>query len=101
MRLIIPDKVGAQYIFDEKCQEDLEKILDLKSLDFSLNEIMNISFYEELDKLDSYEKYDGYKKKFHDKYNEVSSKIDRLKLVQEGFKKKIESFEVDDKKLIN
>lgn len=101
MRLIIPDKVGAQYMFDEKCQEDLENILDLKSLGFSLNEIRNISFYEELAKLDSYEKYDGYKKIFYDKYNEVSSKIDRLKLVQEGLKKKIESFEVDDKKLIN
>ncbi|EOR25937.1 Methyltransferase [Clostridium sartagoforme AAU1] len=54
--LIIPYKNGAQYEFNEKCQKEIESILELKALGFTLNEIKSIFLYETLGKLSVNEK---------------------------------------------
>ncbi len=44
LSLIIPEKKGGHYFFDEYCQRDLELILHYKDLGFSLNEIKELFF---------------------------------------------------------
>ena len=40
--LLVPPRPKSQYVFDEKTLKDLELVLELKGLDFSLNEIHKI-----------------------------------------------------------
>lgn len=40
--LLVPPRPKSQYVFDEKTLEDLELVLELKGLDFSLNEIHKV-----------------------------------------------------------
>ncbi len=56
LSLIIPEKKGGHYFFDEYCQTDLELILYYKDLGFSLNEIKELFFYKNLAKSMNYEK---------------------------------------------
>ncbi|HDR7607879.1 TPA: MerR family transcriptional regulator, partial [Bacillus mycoides] len=54
--LIIPEKKGGHYFFDEYCQKDVELILEYKWLGFSLNEIKELFLYKSLAKSINYEK---------------------------------------------
>ncbi|MCU5160467.1 MerR family transcriptional regulator, partial [Bacillus pacificus] len=56
LSLIIPEKKGGHYFFDEYCQTDLELILYYKDLGFSLNEIKELFFYKNLAKSMNHEK---------------------------------------------
>ncbi len=40
--LLVPPRPKSQYVFDERTLEDLERVLELKELDFTLNEIHRI-----------------------------------------------------------
>ncbi|MFA7533898.1 MAG: MerR family transcriptional regulator, partial [Tissierellaceae bacterium] len=57
--LLISDKVGGQYRFDHNDSWDLEKIFELKLLDFSLSEIQELLCYHRLagDRTIEYRKY--------------------------------------------
>lgn len=57
--LLISDKVGGQYRFDHNDSWDLEKIFELKLLDFSLSEIQELLCYHRLagDRTMEYRKY--------------------------------------------
>lgn len=48
MQLLLAEKVGTQYHFTPEDSKDLEEILELKALDFSLAEIQNILGYRRL-----------------------------------------------------
>lgn len=76
--LIIPYKNGAQYEFNEKCQKELENILELKSLSFTLNEIKSIFVYETLGKLSVTEKNNILHDIFTLKQKEINKKINEL-----------------------
>src|SRR5476649_1302300 len=76
--LLVPNKNGKQYDFDERCQQDLEEIIDFKSLGFSLNEIKTIFFFKKFASIDRNEKKEYYKGIFKRKYNDISMEIEKL-----------------------
>ncbi|MCQ6383699.1 MerR family transcriptional regulator, partial [Bacillus cereus] len=53
--LVIPEKKGSHYFFDEYCQKDIELILEYKWIGFSLNEIKELFLYKNLGKSLDYE----------------------------------------------
>ena len=89
--IIIPYKNGAQYEFNEKCQNEIENILELKSLGFTLNEIKSIFIYETLGKLSAAEKNNILHDIFTLKQREINKKINKLVEIEGKLIKKIES----------
>ena len=77
--LIIPEKKGSHYFFDEYCQKDVELILEYKWLGFSLNEIKELFLYQNLAKSMNYEKDTFYQSLFKLKYEKVEHEIKNLK----------------------
>ncbi|GKX29225.1 MerR family transcriptional regulator [Vallitalea longa] len=75
MGLIIPEKKSGKYHFNERCQKNLEQVLALKSMDFSLNDIKNIFRMQLLGKYSDYEKDEYYRKLFLDKRKTVEEQI--------------------------
>lgn len=87
--LIIPYKNGAQYEFNEKCQKELESILELKALGFTLNEIKLIFVYETLGKLSVNEKNNGLQDIFTLKQKEINRRINELVDIQSRLTNKL------------
>src|SRR5690554_5173275 len=48
LQLLLAEKDGAQYYFTEEDSKDLQEIMELKNLKFSLSEIQNILTYKRL-----------------------------------------------------
>ncbi|MDA1532938.1 MULTISPECIES: MerR family transcriptional regulator [unclassified Bacillus cereus group] len=78
LSLIIPEKKGGHYFFDEYCQTDLELIIHYKDLGFSLNEIKELFFYKNLAKSMNYEKDTFYQSLFKLKYDKMQQEIELL-----------------------
>ncbi|EOO19666.1 methyltransferase domain-containing protein [Bacillus cereus] len=76
--LIIPEKKGGHYFFDEYCQKDVELILEYKWLGFSLNEIKELFLYKNLAKSINYEKDTFYQSLFKLKYEKIEQEIQIL-----------------------
>ena len=49
--LLTPDRENGQYVFNERCDQQMERIMALKSCHFSLDEIFLILSYETLSEL--------------------------------------------------
>ncbi|CAM4270115.1 Glycerate kinase [Bacillus manliponensis] len=77
--LIVPEKKGGHYFFDERCQKDLELILQFKGMGFQLNEIKMIFLYERFSQLTNYEKSEYYQSLFMNKYKKIEQEIKNLK----------------------
>lgn len=90
--LIIPEKKGEQYDFDERCNSDLDEIINLKDIGFTLNEIKSIFVLRRLGMLTTYEENEYYRDFFYSKKIELSSKIKELSRYSENLEKKIEEF---------
>ncbi|MFD3219237.1 MerR family transcriptional regulator [Bacillus sp. BR_7a] len=78
LSLIIPEKKGGHYFFDEYRQTDLELIIHYKDLGFSLNEIKELFFYKNLAKSMNYEKDTFYQSLFKLKYDKMQQEIELL-----------------------
>jgi len=76
--LIVPEKVGSQYDFDDRCQTDLNEIIHFKSLGFSLHEIQNLLILRRIGRLTGYEKSLYYQSFFEHKLNEITATITQL-----------------------
>lgn len=87
LSLIIPEKKGGHYFFDEYCQIDLELILHYKELGFSLNEIKELFFYKNLAKAMNYEKATFYQSLFKLKYDKLEQEIELLEKKRDKLKK--------------
>ncbi|AZU61619.1 MerR family transcriptional regulator [Neobacillus mesonae] len=88
--LIVPEKKGGQYFFDEVCQKDLEHILELKGMGFSLNEIKTISHYKNFGQLTPYEEDTYYQSLFLDKYENLEHEINNLMKAKKKLKLKLD-----------
>lgn len=101
LELIIPYKKGGQYEFDENSQKNLNKVLELKSLGFTLNEVKTILVYESLGKftLEDSNLLNGI---FKLKEKEINKKIKELSIMDEKLKNKIKEIAAkEEKKSIN
>lgn len=78
LELLIPQKAGKQYEFDLQCQKDLEDVLYLKSLGFSLLEIKNIFLVRHLGAMTSFQQMEQFRGIFRQKYEEVRAQIETL-----------------------
>ncbi|MDI7742694.1 MerR family transcriptional regulator [Lysinibacillus fusiformis] len=90
--LLVPEKNGGHYHFDDNCQKDLELIIEFKSMGFSLNEIKTILTFKNLGMLAGYEENAYYQSLFHHKYKKTKEEIARLTTSNEKIKKKIDEY---------
>jgi DNA-binding transcriptional MerR regulator/ubiquinone/menaquinone biosynthesis C-methylase UbiE len=88
--LVVPEKQGGHYFFDERCQIDLELILEFKGMGFSLTEIKMIFHYKNLGKITDYEKNADYQSLFFDKYEKLENKIQNLIAIKDKLKLKLD-----------
>lgn len=93
--LIIPEKQGGQYYFDDRCQSDLEGILNLKDMGFTLNEIKTIFIFRRLGNLTSYQENQYYKAFYEKKYESIGKEIDNLKEIRSKLKAKTQELNSD------
>lgn len=101
MGLIIPEKISGKYYFNERCQKNLEQVLALKSMDFSLNDIKNIFRIQLLGKYTDYEKDDYYQKLFQDKLKTVEEEISYYTNVKGRLNEEIQKIALTRKKTDN
>lgn len=92
--LIVPEKQGGQYDFDDRCQSDLDLILELKKMGFRLNEMKPIFHYKNFAKLTDYEVDTYYQSIFLKKYEELDQEIKILKEARDSLKGKLDQFAV-------
>lgn len=88
--LVVPEKKGGHYFFDERCQKDLELILQFKGMGFQLNEIKMIFLYERFSQLTDYEKSAYYQSLFMNKYEKIEQEIKNLKGTKDKLKRKLD-----------
>ncbi|WP_369899459.1 MerR family transcriptional regulator [Bacillus manliponensis] len=88
--LVVPEKKGGHYFFDERCQKDLELILQFKGMGFQLNEIKMIFLYERFSQLTDYEKSAYYQSLFMKKYEKIEQDIKNLVETKDTLKRKLD-----------
>ncbi|CCQ95427.1 putative transcriptional regulator, MerR family [[Clostridium] ultunense Esp] len=96
--LIIPEKQGGQYYFDSRCQSDLENILNLKDMKFTLNEIKTIFLFRRLGKLTPYQEYEYYKAFYKNKYDSICQEVESLRDAKNKLQMKMKELVVKENK---
>lgn len=81
LELLLPQKEGGQYDFDRTCQEQLDKVVELKGMGFTLQEIKEIMIYHRLCHLDHIEENRNNKMLYENKKKEIEDKINELQLI--------------------
>ena len=96
MGLLVTEKKGGHYRFDENDSWDLEKIIELKKMDFSLAEIQELLCYHRLagDMTVEYRKY--YLSLLQDKKKGFQDEIKKYKVMETIINNKIMEFETDE-----
>ncbi|MDP5276528.1 MerR family transcriptional regulator [Chengkuizengella axinellae] len=90
MGLIIAEKKGGKYHFEETCNQDIKDILYFKKMGFTLNEIQMIFRYKRLGILSPFQQYEYYRTLFDDKYKEIENKIKKLEETKEYLESEIQ-----------
>ncbi len=98
MGLVIPDKQGSQYDFDARCQKDLERVLALKNMGFSLNEIKSILIVERLAQFTGYQEKDSFLALFMNKKQQLSDQIMELGKMKDKLEAKIQELSLIENK---
>lgn len=82
LNLLVPEKSGGQYTFDEACERDLNRILYFKERGFSLQEIKTILYYKRLGQLTEHQYHCCYIELVRNKYRNTLKKIQELETVK-------------------
>lgn len=78
LQLLLAEKDGAQYRFTEEDSKDLEEIMELKKLNFSLAEIQNILTYKRLASNKANDFIDHFREFLEEKKEEIINKKEEL-----------------------
>ena len=74
--LLVVEKRGGQYDFDERVQKDLERIFQLKEMGFSLAEVKRLFQFERLGAMTEYQKDVYYRSLFSERIHAVRVEIE-------------------------
>lgn len=88
--LLVPPRPKSQYVFDEKTLEDLELVLELKELDFTLNEIHKVLSLYRVSGLADAQDCRELREIFLEKRQACIQKRDRLEAIVERLDRKIQ-----------
>jgi len=86
LKLINPQKVGGHYQFDLEDQYDMEEILKLKEMEFSLDEIKEILNFKRVGRLSNYQRNTYYQNLYKNKLKSLNNRIAELKKAKDGLK---------------
>ncbi|AOT68867.1 MerR family transcriptional regulator [Geosporobacter ferrireducens] len=89
LSLLLPRKKGSHYIFSEKDSQDLEELLELKTLGFTLTEIQKIFSYKRLTTLKTQEDRNHYKALLNHKRQQLIQQQAELEKKQKCLEEKI------------
>lgn len=79
LNLINPQKLGGHYDFDQEDQDDMEEILNLKEMEFSLEEIKEILSFKRIGRLSNYQESSYYQDLYQKKLKNIEKRIVELK----------------------
>lgn len=96
--LLVAQKRGEQYFFTEADGKDLEKIIELKNMEFSLNAISDLLTVQRLsgENTDVFRNY--YMPYLIRQKDEIDSEVMRLKVLSETISSRIDDLRQEDKK---
>ena len=86
LKLINPQKVGGHYEFDHEDQNDMEEILKLKEMEFSLDEVKEILNFKRIGRLSNYQRNSYYQNLYQNKLKSLNKRITELKKAKDGLK---------------
>lgn len=95
LELIIPVKVGGHYQFDASCSRDLEEVLSLKKLNFTLAEIQKLFSYKRLTDLRTVEDRKYYKSFLYNKKAEMVEEKSRINRIVSQLDRRIEQIRTE------
>jgi len=96
--LIIPEKRGGHYDFDERCLKDLQEILLFKKMGFTLSEIKALFMYKRLGKLTPYQEEEYYIEWFKNKYKHISMQLEELTEMKKKLKNNLKELAAKETK---
>lgn len=89
LELLMPQKVNKQFDFDLHSQNDLNEIIYLKSLGFSLLAIKNIFIVKHLGQMTPFQQDDYYKDIFKGKLKSIEVEMEKINLEKYHLKEEI------------
>lgn len=93
--LVVPEKQGTYYYFDERCARDYNRVIEMKDMGFSLMEIRNIMLISRFSKMASGMEIEHYQDFFEDKKAELIRQRDELTEKIDQLTEKIEALNLE------
>ena len=101
LNLINPQKSGGHYKFDQEDQDDMEEILKLKKMEFSLDEIKEILSFKRVGRLSNYQKNSYYQNLYQQKVKAVEERIIELKAAKKDLTSHLKNLKTENNKKQN
>ncbi len=95
LKLVIPEKKGGHYYFDQKCKQQMTEVINLKNMGFSLQEIKNILNYQKISRLTDYQKNHYYRSIFKKKLTSIEGEIKQLNKARNSLTAKLAEMETE------
>ncbi|MBU5676620.1 MerR family transcriptional regulator [Alkaliphilus sp. MSJ-5] len=100
IQLLLAEKIGAQYHFTEEDSKDMEEIIELKRLKFSLIEIQNILSYKRFNSNRTIEFRNHFKNFLEKKREEIKIQQQDIEKTMDYIECKIYELEMEEKSKI-